>query len=208
MTDCEGSSALLQGRRCRDKPQRDTGQGQAEQDFERRAGLHQAEQRRIGAGHPENQDRHHQRHHDDRNQKTAAPQADCQRRPCRPDGGQGGRADQKTRAHQAAGAGIIALGRLSQRPIIPLTVISSRVQVFDSWDKATMGLPFGHLVITMGEPMLIDPDADKAALEEYRKNLQSALDHLHHRAYAMVGAQDPGMDLRKPPVSASASEAS
>ena len=109
---------------------------------------------------------------------------------------------------RVAGAGIIALGRLSQRPIIPLTAISSRVKVFDSWDKATMGLPFGHLVITMGEPMLIDPDADKDALEEYRDNLQSALDHLHHRAYAMVGAQDPGMDLRKPPVSASASEAS
>jgi lysophospholipid acyltransferase (LPLAT)-like uncharacterized protein len=109
---------------------------------------------------------------------------------------------------RVAGAGIIALGRLSQRPIIPLTVISSRVKVFDSWDKATMGLPFGHLVITMGEPMLIDPDADKVALEEYRDNLQSALDHLHHRAYAMVGAQDPGMDLRKSPVSASASEAS
>ena len=109
---------------------------------------------------------------------------------------------------RVAGAGIIALGRLSQRPIIPLTVVSSRSKVFDSWDKATMGLPFGHLVITMGDPMLIAPDADNAALEEYRANLQSALDQLHQRAYAMVGAQDPGTDLRKPPGAGTASEAS
>ena len=107
-----------------------------------------------------------------------------------------------------AGPGIIALGRLSQCPIIPVTVISSRSKVFDSWDKATMGLPFGHLIITMGEPMLIPPDADAETLEQYRLKLQTALDNLHHRAYAMVGAQDPGINLREQSGAASASEAS
>ena len=103
---------------------------------------------------------------------------------------------------RVAGAGIIALGRISQRPIIPLTVVSSRTMIFDSWDKATMGIPFGRLIIAIGTPLHVPADADEAGLE-----LQSALDDLHERAYAMVGHQDPGHYLRERDSASSASEA-
>ena len=107
-----------------------------------------------------------------------------------------------------AGPGIIALARISQRPIIPLTVISSRSMIFDSWDKATMGLPFGRVVIAIGAPMFVPSDADEAGLEKARLDLQSALDELHQRAYAIVGHQDPGQNLRDRHAALSASEAS
>ena len=96
------------------------------------------------------------------------------------------------------GPGIIALGRISQRPIVPIAVVSNRNMIFDSWDKATMGLPFGRMVIAMGAPVTIPADADEARLETLRLDLQASLDDLHQRAYGMVGYEDPGRSLRTP----------
>jgi lysophospholipid acyltransferase (LPLAT)-like uncharacterized protein len=107
-----------------------------------------------------------------------------------------------------AGPGMIALGRISQRPIVPIAVVSSRNMIFDSWDKATMGLPFGRMVIAMGSPMTIPADADEDALETLRLDLQTSLDTLHARAYGMVGAQDPGRSLRDKPAQTRSAEAS
>ena len=107
-----------------------------------------------------------------------------------------------------AGAGIIALGRISQRPIVPIAVISSRNMVFDSWDKATMGVPFGHLVIAMGTPVTIPADADESTLETARADLQNALNDLHARVYGMVDHEDPGHALCAPRAGSSTAEAS
>ncbi len=98
-----------------------------------------------------------------------------------------------------AGAGIITLARLSQKPIVPIAVISKRHHIFDSWDRATIGLPFSHLVIAMGEPITVARDLDEAQLETIRKELENQLDLLHERAYQRVGAIDPGCDLRTGP---------
>lgn len=96
-----------------------------------------------------------------------------------------------------AGPGIITLARLSQKPIVPVAVVSNRHRIFPkSWDRATIGLPFGHLVIAMGEPIHVPRDLDDARLEEIRQELETALDQLHDRSYRRVGAVDPGRDLR------------
>jgi lysophospholipid acyltransferase (LPLAT)-like uncharacterized protein len=107
-----------------------------------------------------------------------------------------------------AGPGIIALSRISQRPIVPIAVVSSRNMIFDSWDKATMGLPFGHLVIAMGQPVTIPADADETMLETARTDLQNSLNDLHERVYTMVGCQDPGQSLRAPRAGSATAEAS
>jgi lysophospholipid acyltransferase (LPLAT)-like uncharacterized protein len=96
---------------------------------------------------------------------------------------------------RVAGPGIITLARLSQKPIVPIAVISKRHHIFDSWDRATIGLPFSHLVIAMGEPVTVARDLDEDQLEALRKQLETRLDLLHERAYQRVGAVDPGRDL-------------
>jgi len=96
---------------------------------------------------------------------------------------------------RVAGPGIIALARLSQKPIVPIAVISKRHHIFSSWDRATIGLPFSHLVIAMGEPITVGRDLDGDQLETIRKELETQLDLLHERAYQRVGAVDPGRDL-------------
>lgn len=94
-----------------------------------------------------------------------------------------------------AGAGIVALARASGRPILPVAVVTSRRIDFKSWDRASIGLPFGRGAIVVGEPIHVARDADDAAGEIARRAVESGLDAVHARAYALVGAVDPGAEL-------------
>jgi len=78
----------------------------------------------------------------------------------------------------------------------PIAVVTSRRIDFKSWDRASIGLPFGRGAIVVGEAIKVDRDADEATCEGARLALQAGLDAVHARAYALVGAQDPGAGLR------------
>lgn len=95
------------------------------------------------------------------------------------------------------GPGIIALARASGRPIRAVAVVTSRRIDFNSWDRASIGLPFGDCAIVVGEPILVARDADEATQEAARLALQASLDDVHARGYARVGCTDPGADLRE-----------
>ena len=90
------------------------------------------------------------------------------------------------------GPGIIALARASGRPLRAVAVVTSRRIDFNSWDRASIGLPFGRCAIVVGEPILVARDADEAAQEAARLALQASLDDVHARGYALVGSSDPG----------------
>lgn len=98
---------------------------------------------------------------------------------------------------RVAGAGIVTLARLSGRPIAPTAVVTSRRFDFKSWDRASLGKPFGRGAIVVGELIHVAADADEAAMEEARKAVEAGLDAVHARAYAKVGAADPGAGLRR-----------
>ena len=95
------------------------------------------------------------------------------------------------------GPGIIALARASGRPIRAVAVVTSRRIDFNSWDRASIGLPFGRCAIVVGPPILVARDADEATQEAARLTLQASLDDVHARAYALVGSRDPGAGLRE-----------
>ena len=95
-----------------------------------------------------------------------------------------------------AGAGIVTLAKISGRPIAPVAVVSSRRMNFNSWDRASLGLPFGRGAIVVGDLIEVAADADDKMLEAARLKVQAALDEVHRRAYALVGDEDPGADLR------------
>jgi lysophospholipid acyltransferase (LPLAT)-like uncharacterized protein len=90
------------------------------------------------------------------------------------------------------GLGIITLAQLSGRPIVPVAVVTSRRIDFKSWDRASLGLPFGRGAMVLGEPVHVPRDADAGALELVRQTLEDRLDTVHERAYALVGTRDPG----------------
>lgn len=99
-----------------------------------------------------------------------------------------------------AGPGIVTLARISGRPIYPLAVVTSRRFDFPSWDRASIGKPFGRGAMVLGDPIRVPRDADSASCEDARVAVEAGLDAVHARAYAAVGAQDPAASLRpKPP---------
>jgi lysophospholipid acyltransferase (LPLAT)-like uncharacterized protein len=99
---------------------------------------------------------------------------------------------------RVAGRGIVALARLTGRPIAPVAVVTSRRFDFRSWDRASLGKPFGRGAIVIGDFIHVPADADSSTLEAARLAVQNGLDAVHARAYAIVGARDPGAGPRPP----------
>lgn len=93
------------------------------------------------------------------------------------------------------GEGIVTLGRMSGRPIVPVAVATSRRLLFSSWDRASLGLPFGRGAIVAGTPVTIARDAGPAEVEAGRVAIERELDRVNARACALVGLDDPGLDL-------------
>ena len=93
---------------------------------------------------------------------------------------------------RVCGPGIVTLAQLSGRPVVPVAVVTSRRLDFRSWDRASLGLPFGRGAIVLGDPVFVPRDADAAAFEAARQAVERGLDAVHARAYALVGASDPG----------------
>lgn len=100
---------------------------------------------------------------------------------------------------RTCGEGIVTLAQLSGRPIVPVAVVTSRRIDFDSWDKASLGLPFGRGAMVLGEPIHVPGDASRDLLENARQTVEQALDMVHERAYALIGSRDPGAGrIRQP----------
>jgi lysophospholipid acyltransferase (LPLAT)-like uncharacterized protein len=97
---------------------------------------------------------------------------------------------------RVAGLGIVTLARLSGRPIVPTAVAASRRVQFNTWDRASLGLPFGRAAVVAGDLIRVAADADDEAMQAARLAVQKGLDEAHKQAYAMVGATDPGANLR------------
>ena len=92
--------------------------------------------------------------------------------------------------------GIIALARLSGRPIYPICVATTRRIDLDNWDRTSLCLPFGRGAIAVGEPIKIARDADGETQEKIRLQLERDLDAMHDAAYGYLGENDPGRQLR------------
>ncbi len=86
-----------------------------------------------------------------------------------------------------AADGIVALARLAKVPIIPATYGTTRRRVLRSWDRFLLPLPFSRGVILWGEPMSVPPDADAAAVEDFRQRLEVVLTALSDEADRRCG---------------------
>ena len=86
-----------------------------------------------------------------------------------------------------ASAGVIALARIAQVPIVPIAYGVDRRRVLKSWDRFIVALPFGRGVILWGEPILVRPDADGEAVEAARRILEESLNAITAEADRRCG---------------------
>lgn len=91
---------------------------------------------------------------------------------------------------RVAGPGIVQLAKHSGRPIVPVAVATSRSIELNTWDKASINLPFGRGAIAIGEPIFVPAGADDEQVEELRKIVEEKLSEITKRAYELVGRSD------------------
>ncbi|MTI00595.1 lysophospholipid acyltransferase family protein [Roseibium sp. RKSG952] len=91
---------------------------------------------------------------------------------------------------RVSGLGIVQLAKHSGRPIVPFAVATSRSIELNSWDKASINLPFGKASITVGGMINVSKDVDDNGLETARMAVENGLNETTRRAYELVGRPD------------------
>lgn len=94
---------------------------------------------------------------------------------------------------KTAGRGIILLARASGRPIYPAMAVAARRVTFSrAWDQAKLPLPFSRVALVLGPPISVPSDADEAAMEAARLEVEAGLNAAMTKAYALAdGAGAP-----------------
>ena len=87
---------------------------------------------------------------------------------------------------KVAQPGAVWLAKATGNPIIPFHIESSRHWTLRSWDQTQIPKPFADVSIAIGEPFAVSPDADEAALEQARLELEARLKVLEDRAASML----------------------
>jgi 3-deoxy-D-manno-octulosonic-acid transferase len=97
-------------------------------------------------------------------------------------------ADVPPRRPRTAGDGIVALARLSGRPIIPVAAATSRFFVLNTWSRMTVNLPFSKLALVAGDPIFVSADASDSEIESARRLVENSLNSVTARAYELTRA--------------------
>jgi hypothetical protein len=79
---------------------------------------------------------------------------------------------------RVAKMGAVLLAKKTGCPVLPFAVNTARRWQAPSWDKLEVPLPFTRARVLIAPPIHVPPDADDAALERKREELQRALDSL------------------------------
>lgn len=88
---------------------------------------------------------------------------------------------------KVAGRGIVTIAKHSGRPIVPVAFATSRAIEFDTWDNASLNLPFCRAGLVVGEPIRVPVDAGDEDVEDFRAVVKDGLDRATLRAYELAG---------------------
>ena len=87
---------------------------------------------------------------------------------------------------RVAQPGAVWLAKATGNPVVPFHIEASRAWTLGSWDRAQIPRPFASVALALGEPIYVPRDADAAAIEQARQELQRRLKLLEQRAMEMV----------------------
>lgn len=85
--------------------------------------------------------------------------------------------------------GIVGVAQRSGRAIVPTSYAARPRRLLGTWDRFLLPLPFGRGVFLWGEPIAVPRQADAAALEDARLELEEALNRLTAEADRLVGLE-------------------
>jgi lysophospholipid acyltransferase (LPLAT)-like uncharacterized protein len=94
--------------------------------------------------------------------------------------------------------GVIELARRTGNPVIPLSFNASKRKIFETWDRFLLPYPFSRGVFVWGEPIYVDPQGDRAHVEEKRLLLEKRLNELTEEADQYFSEyRNPKSEIRK-----------
>jgi lysophospholipid acyltransferase (LPLAT)-like uncharacterized protein len=82
--------------------------------------------------------------------------------------------------------GAVWLARATGCPILPFHLEAERCWTMRSWDATQIPKPFSRVALSIGEPILVPPEASDDEVEATRLALEARLAHLVNRACSMV----------------------
>lgn len=83
--------------------------------------------------------------------------------------------------------GVLSLGQLSQRPVIPVAFSSRWALRLKSWDRFMIPLPFSKTAFVFGEPIFIPRRLDEKTRSEYRNRIERELNQVTDQADEISG---------------------
>ncbi len=78
------------------------------------------------------------------------------------------------------------LASATGNPIVPFHIEARRFWTVNSWDAHQVPKPGSDVAVAIGEPIEVPADADEAAIERARDELERALVALEHRAKGLL----------------------
>jgi lysophospholipid acyltransferase (LPLAT)-like uncharacterized protein len=87
---------------------------------------------------------------------------------------------------RVAQPGAVWLAKATGHPLLPFHLEASRYWTLASWDRTQIPKPYATVAIAMGEPFDVPADADEAALESARVELEARLRALEERAFRLL----------------------
>ena len=75
---------------------------------------------------------------------------------------------------------------MTGNPIVPFHMEASSYWSLKSWDRTQVPRPFATVAVVVGSPIVVQRDADEAALEAKRIELEQSLLALEARAARML----------------------
>lgn len=76
---------------------------------------------------------------------------------------------------QIAARGVVTVARLSGRPVLPIAFSASHAVRLKSWDRFVVALPFGRIVLCVGEPITVPEEASEHEEENARLVIENAI---------------------------------
>jgi lysophospholipid acyltransferase (LPLAT)-like uncharacterized protein len=95
--------------------------------------------------------------------------------------------------------GAVWLAKATGNPVVPFHIESARCWTARSWDRAQIPKPWSPVAIAIGEPMDVSADADEAAVDAKRVELEARLRRLQTRTLEMLRSEKSGVGIRESP---------
>jgi hypothetical protein len=82
--------------------------------------------------------------------------------------------------------GAVWLAKATGNPVLPFHLEADRHWTLRSWDRTQIPQPYATVALAIGPPIEVPSDADEAAQEERRRELETSLNLLQRRASALL----------------------